>query len=368
MAVYRNEVPLDFDRGALSRGVQTGAALGESFVRGQERRQARGDELEARGELDAIYEKDEQPSGFEQESQAQQEIQQILQQEKDHIQARRQGLTVLSDLKDLTGQSPAMRKANAPIMFAEYERQFGRPLAQNVKDMVLKAPSEEVKPVINGLISEYSNSEATSRQVVSTLSNPGEAAKKLGQLNRSSMTQDGISAPPPAQRTDPRQKQLKRLQQREQKLTQVATKYANTKSGQSALQAAQRVQKDIDQLEASIKGERTGPFETFIMPDGQTMEVRRDSEQANMIASIPGVKRKSGRNSEAKYTFSDMKKDVIARIAADQYPKSPEGKEAKRRDQEMYDLIINADPLEKLMRNMMNPQAGQKPDPFDLRK
>ena len=367
MAMYQY-IPRIAKGGGVLEGLQAGLNMGNAISEGIDRRRRRKDEEEARTELDAIYGKDEALSGFEQESQAQNEIKQIFQQEKDHLQARQQGLSILSDLKSLSGQSPGMRKANAPIAFAEYERQFGRPLAQNVKDMILKAPSAEVAPVIDGLISEYSNSEATGQQVVSTLSNPAAAAKKLGQLNRSSMTQEGISAPPPAQRTDPRQMQLKRLQQREQKLMQVATKYANTKSGQGALQAAEKIQKDIDQLEASIKGERVGPFETFIMPDGQTMEVRRDSEQANMIASIPGVKRKSDSNSEAKYTFSDMKKDVIARIAADQYPKSPEGKEAKRRDQEMYDLIINADPLQKLMRDMMNPQAGGKQDPFDLRK
>jgi predicted transcriptional regulator len=121
-------------------------------------------------------------------------FQSIFAEEQQFSLSRAAGAKVLSQIKNLAAEPASVRKANAPVLFQAYEEQFGKPIAQNVQDMILKGKSEEVLPIIDSVINDYTNNpNLTVNDINQILSNPLAAAQVTGSVSRETQRQQEVS-------------------------------------------------------------------------------------------------------------------------------------------------------------------------------
>ena len=161
----------------------------------------------------------------------------IFAQEQQQTAARAQGAQVLSQIKNLASEPPSVRKANAPLLFQAYEQQFGKPLAQNVQDMILKGKSEEVLPIIDSVITSYTRNPGQTIQDINTiLTNPMAAAQVTGQVSRETQAQAESLTGPPDKGAPPSKaaQTMNRLRQRIDEANKLIARFPNTKTAKLA--------------------------------------------------------------------------------------------------------------------------------------
>ena len=228
--------------GELSAGFNAGINLGNAFNSGRDRRRA----IEA---SEAAAELEKQAAG---------ELINVFTEESAFIKSRQAGLQSLTQLRDLASQPASLRKANAPVVFQQLEQQLGAPIADNIKDIFAKSPSEDAGPLISKMLSDFQNSEATMESIGQVFTNPSASAQQISEASKEigvNQEKQSLNGPPPAQKTDPNAQKTKILTARKNKLLAIAAKYPGTKSSEMAFKQAQNVQKQLDgQLPLSSKG------------------------------------------------------------------------------------------------------------------
>ncbi len=217
-------------RPEIAQLVQSGAQMGLGLM--QEKRM---------GDLFKL-EKDK----FQEEKDAAGAIGEVYAGEKEFTSKRAGGAQMLGELRKLTAMDPAVRKSQAPVVFAALEESTGKPLAENFKQFVLSSKPEVAGPVLDKLLRGYANDPTqTLDQLQQLLSNPLASAQTIGQISRDLgdvASQEALTGPVSNPRRNKFLEQKAAYEREIAGLEGVMNKYGHTKAAQEV------AQRRIDQL------------------------------------------------------------------------------------------------------------------------
>lgn len=199
----------------------------------------------------------------------------IFRAEQKEVQSRAQGAQVLGQMRLLAGEPPAIRKANAPVLFQAFEREFGAPIAKNIQDMITKAPSEDVVPILDEIINQYrQNPNANVDQLNQVLANPIAAVHQIGMLSKKVQSRNDLDAPTSGPKIDPNQQRLQVLERRRERLQLAAfSPRVSDKQKPIVFKMIDRINDEIKELQPSKKDDK-GAFGSSLTGLSQEMLVR----------------------------------------------------------------------------------------------
>lgn len=199
----------------------------------------------------------------------------ILDEDIRDTENRIKGAQVLGQLRILADEPPAIRKANAPVLFQAFEKEFGSPIAKNLQDMISKAPSEQITPILDEVISQYrQDPNANVEQLNQVLANPIAAVHQIGALNQRINSQNELDAPKKQTKIDPRQEKLNVLLKRRERLQRAAfSPMVTDRQKPAVFRMIEQLNTEIKELQPSGKDDK-GAFGSSLTGLSQEMLVR----------------------------------------------------------------------------------------------
>lgn len=200
----------------------------------------------------------------------------ILNEDVRDTENRIKGAQVLGQLRILADEPPAIRKANAPVLFQAFEKEFGSPIAKNLQDMIAKAPSEQITPILDEVISQYrQDPNANVEQLNQVLANPIAAVHQIGALNQRVNSQNELDAPKKQTKINPQQEKLNVLLKRRERLQRAAfSPMVTDRQKPVVFRMIEQLNTEIKEMQPSKKGDDKGAFGSSLTGLSQEMLVR----------------------------------------------------------------------------------------------
>lgn len=163
------------------------------------------------------------------------------------------GAQMLGELRKLTAMDPAVRKSQAPVVFAALEESTGKPLAENLKQFILSAKPEVGGPVMDKLLRGYaSDPNQTVDDLQKLLSNPLASAQTIGQISRDLgdvASQEALTGPVENPRRNKFNEQKASIERRIAGYEKVIGQYGHTKAAETYQQEVTRLRGILEKME-----------------------------------------------------------------------------------------------------------------------
>lgn len=170
--------------------------------------------------------------------------------EAEFAKKRGAGAQALGELRKLSGMDPAVRKTQAPVVFAALEEATGVPIAENIKQFILSSKPEVAGPVMDRILRGYSQDPSANLDTLNQLlANPLASANAIGQISRDLgdlASQEALTGPQQNPRRNKFNETKASIERRINGYQQVIDKYAGTKT-------AETYQKEIDRLRGGLE-------------------------------------------------------------------------------------------------------------------